>query len=164
MESPTADTPFITNQEIARSLFQVAALLETLESNPFRVRAYRRTALAVLFLPKPLAEYFSRDEEAPLPGVGERMRRKLGELVNTGHLSTHDALLDEIGEPLVSLLSVEGIGPKTAIRLVQELRVSSLKELADAASAGKIQALRGFGPKRESRIAAAVDAQLGSAA
>jgi DNA polymerase (family 10) len=164
MESPASDTPFITNQEIARSLFQVAALLETIEGNPYRIRAYRRTALAVLFLPKPLAEYFSRDEEAPLPGVGERMRRKLGELVNTGHFSTHDTLLDEVGEPMLSLLSVQGIGPRTAIRLVRELRVSSLQDLADAANAGKIQTLPGFGAKREALIAAAVDAQLESAA
>jgi hypothetical protein len=47
------DTPFITNQEIARVLFQIGALLETMEGNPFRVRAYRRAALGVLFLPRP---------------------------------------------------------------------------------------------------------------
>ncbi len=164
MDCTPSDTPVITNSEIARVLFQMASLLEMLEGNPYRIRAYRRAALGVLLLPKPLAGYFADDVEAPLPGIGERMRRKLGELINTGHFSTHDALLDELGEPLVSLLSVPGIGPKTAVRLVQELQVHSLDELREAAASGRIQALRGFGVRSEARIAHAVDAQVAGAA
>lgn len=164
MDTATTDIPFITNQEVARILFQVGSLLETLEGNPYRVRAYRRAALAVLYLPRPLADYFSRDEEAPLPGVGERMRRRLGELVNSGHLGAHDALLEELGEPLVSLLAVNGVGPKTAVRLISELQIASLEDLAAAAQSGRIASLRGFGPKREARIASAVEAHLQSAA
>lgn len=163
MTVTTSDTPFITNQEIARVLFQMAALLETIEGNPYRQRAYRRAALGVLFLPKPLAEYYGADEEAPLIGIGERMRMHLSDLVNTGRLDTHDALLDELGEPLLSLLSVQGIGPRTAIRLVSELQVGSLAELADAADAHRIRALRGFGSRREAQIARAVQSALQAA-
>jgi DNA polymerase (family 10) len=139
-------------------------MLELMEGNPFRVRAYRRAALGVLFLPRQLSDYFGSDEPAPLPGVGERMRKRLGELINTGHMGVQDALLEEIGEPMLSLLAVDGIGPKRAIRLISGLEVSSLQSLAAAARAGRIRELRGFGPRSEARILAAVEAVLGEAA
>jgi DNA polymerase (family 10) len=156
----STDTPFITNQEIARVLFQTGALLELLECNPFRVRAYRRAALNILYLGKPFAEYVTTESAPELPGIGEGMRRKLLDLVNTGHMETHDVLVEEIGEPLASLLHVEGVGPRTALRLVSELQISNLQELDEAAAAGRIQTLRGFGPKREARIGEAVRAHL----
>jgi DNA polymerase (family 10) len=160
----TETTPFITNAEIARILFQSAALLEMFEANPFRVRAYRRTALAVLFLPQPFVEYVLHDEEAPLPGVGERMRNKLVELVNTGHMDSHAALVEEIGAPMMSLLALNGIGPKTATRLIAELGISTLQDLADAARDGRIQRLRGFGVKREEALRRSVEEALAGAA
>src|SRR5947209_14023883 len=106
---------FITNQEAARVLFQIGSLLETMECNPFRVRAYRRAALAVLFLQRQLADYIFAGEEPPLVGVGDGLRQRINDLANTGHMGVHETLIEEIGEPLASLLTVEGIGPKTAI-------------------------------------------------
>jgi DNA polymerase/3'-5' exonuclease PolX len=163
METLDDTSQIITNREAARVLFQVASLLETMECNPFRVRAYRRAALGVLFLPRNLAEYVQIGEQPPLPGVGERMLEKLSDLVNTGHMGVHETLMEEIGEPMMSLLAVEGIGPKTAIRLVSELGIQSLDDLATAVEGHQIQALRGFGPKREKRIAEAVEDLLGAA-
>ncbi|HEX6509016.1 MAG TPA: helix-hairpin-helix domain-containing protein [Chloroflexota bacterium] len=164
MQATESSTPFITNSEIARVLFQNAALLEMFEANQFRVSAYRRAALGVLFLPKPFVEYVMADEEAPLPGVGERMRGKLVELANTGHIDSHDALVEEIGEPMLSLLQLQGIGPKTATRLIAELQIRSLRDLADAARDGRIQALRGFGPKREEQLGRRAENALQTAA
>ncbi len=146
------DTPFITNQEIARVLFQIGALLETMEGNPFRVRAYRRAALGVLFLPRPLVDYVACYQDLPVSGLGDRLRQRLYDLVNTGHIDAHAALLDEIGEPMATLLGIEGVGPKTAIRLISELGVGSLEDLRDAADTGRIQELRGFGAKRQKEL------------
>jgi DNA polymerase (family X) len=156
-------TPYIANSEIARTLFQIASLLEMMECNPFRVRAYRRAALGTLFLSRQAAEYLFEGGELPLPGVGERLRGKITDLINTGHMGVHETLMEEVGEPMATLLRVEGIGPKTAVRLVSELRVQTLADVANAARDHRIQALRGFGPKREERIGAAVEEVLGAA-
>lgn len=164
MERIESSTPFITNGEIARVFFQIGAILEMTECNPYRVRAYRRAALSILFLPKPLVDYFGNKEEPPLTGVGERIRSRLTELVNTGRMGTYETLVEELGEPMMSLLAVEGIGPKTAVRLVGELGVSSLEDLAAAAHSGRIQQLHGFGPKREASLGAGANDLLQKAA
>jgi DNA polymerase (family 10) len=158
------DDLFPTNQEIARVLFQIASILDMIEGNEYRVRAYRRAALGVLLMRRSLAECIIDDEELPLPGVGERIRRRLYDLVNTGHMGVHEALLEELGEPLTALLAVEGIGPKTAVTLIRELQIESLAQLVEAARAGRIRELRGFGPKREESIARHAEELLASAA
>ncbi|MBV9278578.1 MAG: histidinol-phosphatase [Chloroflexi bacterium] len=160
MSTLDPQTPYATNEEVARALFHVASLFELLEGNVYRVRAYRRAALAVLYLPEPLAEYVARGEELPLPGVGDRIRGKLVELVNTGQMGIYDALLADLGEPMVSLLAIRGVGPKTALRLVRELRIGSLQDVVDAARSGRIRALRGFGPRREEELGRKAEALL----
>jgi DNA polymerase (family 10) len=159
-----SDIPYPTNEEIARVLFQIASLLEMMDDNTYRVRAYRRAGVGVMLLQRQVAEYLLDGQDPPLPGVGERIMGRLHELVNTGQMGVYETFMDEIGEPLASLLAVHGIGPKTAVRLVRELQVGSLAELAEAARTGKIRRLRGFGAKREAKIAEQAELVLASAA
>lgn len=160
MESINPDTPAATNEEVARILFQIASILEMTQDNMYRVRAYRRAALATLLLPRPLVDYVAANIEPPLPGVGERIRDRLRELVNTGRMGVYSALLEDLGEPLASLLSLDGVGPRTAVRLVDELQVSSIRDLAEAARRGRISQLRGFGSKREEKLGSQAEALL----
>lgn len=164
MESINPDTPAATNEEVARILFQIASILEMTQDNIYRVRAYRRAALATLLLPRPLVDYVAADVEPPLPGVGERIRNRLRELVNTGRMGVYAALLEDLGEPLASLLSLQGVGPRTAVRLVDELQISSIRDLAEAARRGRISTLRGFGSKREAKLGSQAEAFLDGAA
>lgn len=159
-----SDTLLLTNDEIAHVLFRIASLLEMMDDNEYRVRAYRRAAIGVLLLRRQVAEYVMEHRDPPLPGVGERIMVRIHELVNTGHMGVYETFLDELGEPLASLLALRGVGPKTAIRLVRELGVNSLAELGEAARTGRIQTLRGFGPRKEAQIAEQVETLLGGAA
>jgi DNA polymerase (family 10) len=160
----TLGIEFVSNSEVARILFQIASILEMTQDNIYRGRAYRRAALGVLLLQKSLADYVIAGEEPPLPGVGERIRRRLCELVNTGRMGVYDGLLAELGEPLSSFLALHGVGPKTATRLVAELHVASLPDLLQAARGGRIRTLRGFGPKREANIGDQAELALQAAA
>jgi DNA polymerase (family 10) len=139
----------VDNRERALQVFAVASLLEARGANPYRVRAYRRAALRLLWMSEDASAYLDEQGELDLPGLGQRLRRKLGELVRTGHLSFHDELIAAEPRPIRILMTVPGIGPKTADRLVEEAGVRGLRSLARASRRGRLQRLRGVGPIRE---------------
>jgi DNA polymerase (family 10) len=154
----------LDNQQASKAIFGVAALLESLGANPFRVRAYRRAALGMLRLPDAAARHTNSDGELDLPWLGPRLRRKLGELVRQGRMQFHEELLAELPRPMRELLAVPGVGPKTAARLIDELRVESVEALARAAREGRLRQLRGFGPRREQQLGLAAESLLTAAA
>lgn len=137
------------NLAAARALFGVATLLESLGANPYRVRAYRRAAVGLLRLPAGAARYLNGTGELELPWLGERLRRKLGQLVREGRMQFHEELLSELPRPLRELLAVPGIGPRTATRLMAEAGVFGWEDLARAAGEGRLRLLRGIGELRE---------------
>ena len=154
----------IDNRDAARALFAVATLLESQGANPFRVRAYRRAALGLLRLERQASVYASPAGELDLPGLGPSLRRKLGELVTQGHMDFHDQLLAELPGYERDLLSVPGIGPRTARRLIGELGIRGLRGLIRAAAQGRLRTVRGIGVKREQQLAERARALLDRAA
>ena len=121
------------NREAARSLFVVAALLESQGANPYRVRAYRRAAVRLLRLAEQAQSLTRDDGELDVEWLGDRLRRKVGELVTSGKMQFHQDLLAELPKPLRELMAVPGIGPKTAKRLMEELGVRSPRGVVHAA-------------------------------
>src|SRR5919197_3075369 len=139
----------ITNRHIAAILFNIATLLDLAQDNVYRVRAYRRAARRILALPEEATAIVARGEDLPLPGVGERLRRKLAELLATGSLNFYDELLEDLPLPIRALMALDGIGPKIAQRLHDELGLSTAHDLIAAAEQGKTHELYGFGVHRE---------------
>jgi DNA polymerase/3'-5' exonuclease PolX len=151
----------MTNRHIAAILFNIATLLDMAQDNVYRVRAYRRAARRILALPEEATAIVARGEELPLPGVGERLCRKLAELISTGALTFYDELLEDLPLPIRTLMALDGIGPKTAQRLHAELGISTAQELIAAAERGKIRELYGFGARSEVNLARAAHSTAG---
>jgi DNA polymerase (family X) len=137
---------------VARVLDEMGTLLEVRGENPFRTRAYHNAAQALRALPKDLAQMVADGSLADVPGIGETMLAKVTQLVTTGHLPAYDKLRAETPPGLVALLRVPGLGPKKIKTLHDDLKIESLADLRDAAEAGKIAALKGFGAKTEAKI------------
>jgi DNA polymerase (family X) len=148
------------NQEAARVMFGVASLLESQGANPYRVRAYRRAALNLMRMRRPATALTGDDGQVHVPWLGDRLRRKVGELVTRGEMQFHKELVATLPKPLRSLLAVPGIGPKTAQRFIDELGIGSAKGVANAADRGRIRRLRGFGPASEARLGGAAQALI----
>src|SRR5438105_499670 len=151
----------MTNHHIAAILFNIATLLDLAQDNVYRVPAYRRAARRILALPEEATAIVARGEELPLPGVGERIRRKLAELIATGSLNFYDELLEDLPLPVRSLMALDGIGPKIAQRLHEELGLCTAHDLIAAAEQGKIHDLFGFGERRERNLAHAARSAVG---
>lgn len=148
----------MTNRQMAAMLFNIATLLDMAQDNVYRVRAYRRAARRLLSLREEATAIAARGEELFLPGVGPRIRRKLAELIDAGAMTFYDELLEDAPPIMRALMAVEGIGPKTALRLSEGLGVATPRELIAAAENGKIRQLYGFGPHREALLAEAARA------
>ena len=140
------------NQEVAAVFKGIADILEIKGENPFRIRAYQRAAQNIENLAEDVASVAERGELENLPGIGKDLAAKINEILSTGTLKQYENLKKEIPEGLVELLSIPGVGPRTAKLLYEELRVASIDELEKLAREHKIQGLPGVGAKTEENI------------
>jgi len=146
-------TPPISNQQIAEVLFNIATILQMQQGNPYRIEAYRNAALGITTLAEPVAAYIIRGDMPPVPRLGQRLRRKITELVTSGRMTFYSDLCREsLPEDVRDLMRVAHIGPKTALRLSGQLDIHSVPELYQAASHQRLRQHFGFGPRSEARL------------
>ncbi len=146
------------NVEIAGVLDSVADLLEIREANPFRVRAYRNAARTVETHAVPMRTLCEPEGAlTALPGIGKEMARHIRELCETGQLSVFVELSREVPPSLIELMRLPGVGPKRARKLWDELGVETVDDLEEAARAGEVARLSGFGEKTQAKILQGVE-------
>ena len=146
----------LDNKAVARTLLEIADLLELKGENPFKIRAYRNAADIVSHA----AEAVAGLEEAALRGwngIGKDLAGRIREIVITGDCQVRRDLLAEFPATLLDVLRLQGVGPKTVAVLYKELRIKSLDDLAAAAKAGRIRGVKGMGGKKEQLILQAIE-------
>ncbi|MDP2480558.1 MAG: DNA polymerase/3'-5' exonuclease PolX [Candidatus Palauibacterales bacterium] len=147
------------NVEIARTLEDVADLLEIQGSNPFRVRAYRNAARTVEEHPVPMRKLVEEGADlTELSGIGEDMSKYIHQLVDTGSLELLDQLTEDVPDSLIEIGRLPGVGPKKTQKLWKELGIETVDQLEEAAKAGKVRELEGFGAKSEEKILRGIEA------
>ncbi|MCU0312708.1 MAG: DNA polymerase/3'-5' exonuclease PolX [Solirubrobacteraceae bacterium] len=155
-----------TNSELAGALDELGDLYELDGAIVHRVVAYRTAAKAIRESPVAVAGLVREGRVTELPGVGKTLEEKLTALLETGTIPAAEKLRATFPAGVVAMTKLDGVGPKKARRLHEELGVDSLEALRAAAEAGRVRELKGFGPKAEAAILAALDAhaQRGDAA
>jgi DNA polymerase (family 10) len=139
------------NQEIAKIFSEIGDILEIKGDNPFRIRAYRRAAQNIDGLAKDVAD-MSLEDLRKVPGIGADLAEKIQEYVKTGGLKFYDALKNEVSSGLVELLSVPGLGPKTAKLLFDKLHIKDIDDLEKHAKDGTLRGVPGIQAKTEENI------------
>jgi DNA polymerase (family 10) len=143
----------VHNQDIAAVFDEMADLLELRQDNPFRIRAYRRAAQTVRGQSRELRDAVAEGRDLKkLPGIGEDLAAKIVEILETGRCAALEKLRKQVPPGLEDLLHLPGLGPARVRQLRKELRITSLAGLRSAIAKGKLQQLKGFGPKLEQRI------------
>ena len=159
MKNPQ-NTP-LSNKEMAALLFNIATVLRDQgNQNPWRTRAYERAARALMGLRIEAAQTLSEgDENARVPfgkwqHIGKRLHAKIGEMVQKGSLAQFYEMLGELPAHQAALMTIPGIGPRTADRIYQTLGIASAPELFRAARNNDLLRVPGMGQKRVRAIAA----------
>ena len=146
----------LDNTAVARVLGQIADLLELKGENPFKIRAYRNAADVVGHA----AEQVRDMDAAALrawAGIGKDLALRILEIAATGDCAIRQELLQQYPVTLLDVMTLQGLGPKTAGRHFAELGVCSLTDVEAAAKAGRIRVMRGMGAKKETLILKALE-------
>ena len=108
----------VTNRQVAEVLANIADILDLQNANPYRTQAYRNAARGVLALEEPASVILARGEALPVPGLGERLRKRITELVETGAMTFYnDLCLQTLPRGVRALMAVQFVGVQTAVRL-----------------------------------------------
>ncbi|MDZ7708271.1 MAG: DNA polymerase/3'-5' exonuclease PolX [Trueperaceae bacterium] len=150
------------NAQLADLFDEIADLIELKDGNEFRIRAYRAAAGTIRGWPDRLEDLVERGEDlSEIPDIGEGSAEKIHEILETGTTKRLEALRDEVPTELTELLRVQGLGPKTAMQIHEELGVNSLSDLKQACEDQRVRELDGLGEKTEQTILEGIEA-LGS--
>jgi DNA polymerase (family X) len=148
----------IGNAEVAAVLQEIGDILEIQGENRFRVLGYRRAAENILALGRDIRELWQAGELESIPGVGEALSQKIDELLRTGRLGYLDDLHKQVPPGVVGLTSIPDVGPSKARVMWEKLDITSITGAEEAARAGKLRDLPGFGAKTEAKILSGIEA------
>lgn len=149
-----------SNLEIAAMMRKMVVAYQILGENRFKIIAYERASDAIEHLSREVSDMWKEGKLDSIPGVGSTIVGHLDELFKTGKISHFEKTLAKIPPAVFPLLSVPGIGPKKAAKLVEHFHFTNEKtvvgELEKVAKKGKIAELDGFGEKSEKEILASI--------
>jgi DNA polymerase (family 10) len=143
-----------TNYQLAKMFREIAAFLE-MEEIPFKPIAYEKAAFALESMTEDVSEIYKKEGFNGLkkiPGVGESIAKKIEEYLKTGKIKYYLTYKKKYPIDILSLIEVEGVGPKMVLSLWKNLKVKNLRDLERVAKEQKIRNLPGFGEKSEENI------------
>lgn len=144
------------NNTILKQLKLLAALMELHDENSFKIRGYQN---AIFNLDKTDIELGELSLAAleKIDGIGKSIAKTISEINTNGVSVSLQEYLNTTPQGIVELLDIKGIGPKKIKVLWKELGIESGHELKEAANAGLVAKLKGFGDKTQQTIINALE-------
>jgi DNA polymerase (family X) len=153
----TSGAPAADRFAIARALREIGQRLSLTDASGHRARAYERAARIVLNLEEDLAALVDQGRLTTLQGIGPGLSKVITELQRTGRSALLDGLRDSMPAGALELSAVPGLSPARIDALHKALGIETVEALRDAARAGRLRGVPGFGPKTEEKILAAAE-------
>jgi DNA polymerase (family 10) len=147
-----------SNAGILGMLTELARLTTLDEGSPqsFKVRAYENAIRAIEGYPGEVAP-LPAEELVAIKGVGSSIAAKIREYVDTGKVAKLEELRRRYPQPLVELMKIPGLGPKTLKTIRARLGVENLDDLRRAIEQQALRGLPGLGRTSEEKIARAIE-------
>lgn len=142
---------------VAQRLNEIASLME-FEGEPFfKIKAYERAARSIEDSQTSVEDLLKSGELQELPGIGKAISQKIADIIDTGTCKYLEELRAKFPPTILELLSVPGIGAKTAVALFRELGVGGLDDLRKAIEDGSILKVPRLGRKTIENIKARLE-------
>lgn len=140
------------NRELAQIFERIGDALEFKGENPFKIGAYRKAARVLSDLTEDIEVLQKQGKLREIPGIGEGIAQKIEEYLKTGSMKKYEEAISGIPEGLLTLLSIQGMGPKTLKLAHDKLGVKNLDNLKKVLDDGSLAKLPGMGDKKVQNI------------
>lgn len=136
------------NPQLVNAIKQLGRYSD-LEGESFKARAYINAADVISSIEN--IELLTYEELIKIDGVGKSIAEKVVEFIKTGSLKKLEQLKAEF--PVEDdLFTIEGVGPKTVVKLFKELGVKNLNQLKQVCENNSILTVSGLGVKLRDKI------------
>ncbi len=139
-------------KQIVAVLEEMGVLLELKGENIFKVRAHENAARALETLNESLAELVATGGLTGVKGIGKGMADKIVTLFNDEPFEEYETLKASVPAGVLEMSNIQGLGPKKIKALWDDLNITSIEALEEAAKADKISGMKGFGTKTQEKI------------
>ncbi|HEU4504742.1 MAG TPA: histidinol-phosphatase [Nitrospira sp.] len=142
------------NQQLAALFRSIAQLLAAQRANPYRVRAYRRGADALLALDEDVAEVARRHALEDIDGIGSDLSEKIEEYLRTGKILTLETLRMPLPEHVKGWARLPGLSESLVAFLHSRLNIATLADLEKLVRSHMLRTVPGFSGSEETLLEA----------
>ena len=145
------------NVQLAGLFRSIAELLAAQRANPYRVRAYRRGADALLALDEDIAEVAQRQALEEIEGIGRDLSEKIQEFLRTGKIAFLETLRIPLPEHIREWAGLPGLSESLVSYLHSRLNIGTLADLEKLVRSRMLRTLPGFSGSDEDLLTAIED-------
>jgi DNA polymerase (family X) len=142
------------NQQVAALFRSIAELLAVQRANPYRVRAYRRAADALLALDEDVATVAQRQALQEIDGIGKELSEKIEEFLKTGKILALDALKMPLPDHVKQWAGLPGLTESLVAYLYSRLSIVTLSDLEQLVRSHMLRTVPGFSGSDEALLLA----------
>ncbi len=147
------------NQQLATIFRSMADLLSAQRANPYRVRAYRRAADALLAIDEDVATLVERQGLEEIDGIGADLAKKIEEFLETGIIRAYEELKTPLPMEVKSWASLPGLSESLVTYLYFRLGIRTLDDLEQITRSHLLRTLPSFSGSEE-RLLQAVQERI----
>jgi DNA polymerase (family 10) len=137
------------NHRLAALFRSMADLLSARRANPYRVRAYRRAADALLAIDEDVATLADRKELENIDGIGTDLAKKIEEYLETGTIRAHEELQVPLPTEVRNWTTLPGLSESLVVYLYFRLGIRTLDDLEQLIQSHLLRTLPSFSGSEE---------------
>ena len=142
------------NQQLAALFRSIAELLAAQRANPYRIRAYRRGADALLGLEEDVADVAQRNALEDIDGIGNDLSEKIKEFLRTGRILALETLRKPLPEQVKDWTRLPGLSESLVAYLYSRLNIATLEDLERLVRSHMLRTMPGFSGSEEALLEA----------